>query len=79
MEPLKRENERVIKENNELHMEMIKLREATETQLSGFKAQLKQASNEYTDLQFLTQQKDFKLALLEKEMTELKMRLDKAL
>jgi hypothetical protein len=42
-EPLKKENERVVKENNELHMKVIQLQEELEARDTTFKAKLKQA------------------------------------
>ena len=40
-EPLKKENERVVKENNELHLRVIQLREDLEARDTTYKAKLK--------------------------------------
>jgi centrosomal protein CEP135 len=42
-EPLKKENERVVKENNELHMKVIQLQEELESRDTTFRAKLKTA------------------------------------
>ena len=42
-EPLKKENERVVKENNELHLRVIQLQEDLEARDTTYKAKLKQA------------------------------------
>ena len=42
-EPLKKENERVVKENNELHLKIIQLQEDLESKDTTFRAKLKTA------------------------------------
>lgn len=79
LEPLKKENERIVRENNELHLQMIKVREECEMRENQMRAQLRQIQNEKTDLQFLSNQKDFKLQELERTVSDMKAKLDKAL
>lgn len=42
-----------MKENNDLHLQMIQVKEECEQREAGIKAQLRQLMNEKTDLQFL--------------------------
>ena len=79
LEPLKKENERIVKENNELHFQMIKVREDCELRENQMKAQVRQIQNEKTDLQFLASQKDFKIQELDKTISDMKSKLEKAL
>lgn len=68
---MKKENERVVKENNELHMKVIKLKEECEQRENAMKAKLKQTQNERDDLSFLSNQKDLKIQELDKIIVEL--------
>ena len=43
------------------------------------KAQLRQLSNEKDDIKFLVEQKDFKIKDVEKQLMDIKTKLDKAL
>lgn len=54
-EPLKKENERIVKENNELHMKIIHLQEELEQKDVTFRSKLKTAQTERADLQFVCQ------------------------
>jgi hypothetical protein len=47
---LKKENEKVVKENNELHLKVIQLKEESEQRDLQTKAKLKLALNERQDL-----------------------------
>jgi TolA-binding protein len=76
---LKKENERVVKENNELHRQLITLREDCDHQLTQLKAQLKSAQGERADLQFLSNQKDIKIQQLGSQMAEMQGKLEKVL
>lgn len=46
MAPLQKENERLVKENNELHHQLIKLREASDGADLKWKAQCRSSQNE---------------------------------
>jgi hypothetical protein len=50
---LQHENQRLVKENNELHRQLIERREAADQVDMRLKSTLRQASNEASDLSFL--------------------------
>ena len=60
-------------------MQMIKVKEDSEQRDNALKAKIKQIQNEKADLQFLTNQKDFKIQELDKLVLDMKAKLDKAL
>ncbi|KAM6150678.1 centrosomal protein of 135 kDa [Erethizon dorsatum] len=67
LEPYKLENARLSKENNELYLELMKLRECSEQNIKELKTTLKKCARETSDLKFLNNQYVHKLKLLEKE------------
>ncbi|KFO26485.1 Centrosomal protein of 135 kDa [Fukomys damarensis] len=67
LEPYKLENARLSKENNELYLELMKLRECSEQNIKELKTTLKKCTRETADLKFLNNQYIHKLKLLEKE------------
>uniref|UniRef100_A0A8C2YKI1 Centrosomal protein 135 n=1 Tax=Chinchilla lanigera TaxID=34839 RepID=A0A8C2YKI1_CHILA len=67
LEPYKFENARLSKENNELYLELMKLRECSEQNIKELKTTLKKCARETADLKFLNNQYVHKLKLLEKE------------
>ncbi|XP_055485315.1 centrosomal protein of 135 kDa [Psammomys obesus] len=67
LEPYKLENARLCKENNELYLELMKLREYSDQHMKELKTELKKCSRETADLKFLNNQYVHKLRLLEKE------------
>ncbi|XP_004849896.1 centrosomal protein of 135 kDa [Heterocephalus glaber] len=67
LEPYKLENARLSKENNELYLELMKLRECSEQNIKELKTTLKKCTRETADLKFLNNQYVHKLKLLEKE------------
>ncbi|XP_042792270.1 centrosomal protein of 135 kDa [Panthera leo] len=67
LEPYKLENARLIKENNELYLELMKLREQSSQHIKELKTTLKKCARETADLKFLNNQYVHKLKLLEKE------------
>ncbi|KAM9678459.1 centrosomal protein of 135 kDa isoform 3-T4 [Trichechus inunguis] len=67
LEPYKVENARLCRENNELYLELMKLREQSGQQSKELKAALKKCARESDDLKFLNNQYVHKLKLLEKE------------
>ena len=58
---------------------MINVKEESEQKEISMKARFKQLENEKTDLQFLTNQKDFKIQELDKTVMEMRSKLEKAL
>lgn len=67
LEPYKLENAKLIRENNELYLELMKLREHSGQRIKELKIALKTCTREAADLQFLNNQYVHKLKLLEKE------------
>nr|XP_020043107.1 centrosomal protein of 135 kDa [Castor canadensis] len=67
LEPYKVENSRLSRENNELYLELMKLRELSEQNIKDLKTSLKKCARETADLKFLNNQYVHKLKLLEKE------------
>lgn len=67
LEPYKLENTRLNKENNELYLELMKLREYSDKHIKDLKITLKKSSRETADLKFLNNQYVHKVRLLEKE------------
>jgi centrosomal protein CEP135 len=63
----KSDNAKLIKENNELHMELIKIRDDFELQLKDLKARASTVEHENSDLRFLNTQYLHKLRAIEKE------------
>jgi chromosome segregation ATPase len=78
-EPLKKENERVVKENNELHLKVIQLQEELEARDTTFKSKLKQAQNERTDLHFVCEKKDHRIKELDRLVADMQARLEKVM
>ncbi|XP_058403105.1 centrosomal protein of 135 kDa isoform X4 [Diceros bicornis minor] len=67
LEPYKLENARLIRENNELYLELMKLKEQSDQHIKELKTALKKCTRETADLKFLNNQYVHKLKLLEKE------------
>jgi centrosomal protein CEP135 len=54
LDPLKRENNRLVKQNNELHLELMRVKEDTDGRDGNWRLTLKTLESENTDLKFLT-------------------------
>lgn len=76
MVPLQKENERLVRENNDLHQQLIKFREHADGADLKWKAQCRQSQNEVQDLKFLLAQKDSRIAALDSENVKLRQKLD---
>jgi centrosomal protein CEP135 len=63
----KNDNAKLIKENNELHLELIRIKDDYEAQLKDIKASLRKVEHENSDLRFLNTQYIHKLRAIEKE------------
>jgi centrosomal protein CEP135 len=63
----KSDNAKLIKENNELHMELIKIRDEFELNTKELKSKLSRVEHENSDLRFLNTQYLHKLRAIEKE------------
>ncbi|XP_030628630.1 centrosomal protein of 135 kDa [Chanos chanos] len=67
LEPYKTENARLVKENNELHLGLLKLREEKDRISRELKAYIRKLDHETSDLKFLNNQYVHKIRALEKE------------
>ncbi|NXT45092.1 CP135 protein, partial [Pelecanoides urinatrix] len=67
LEPYKTENAKLTRENNELHLEILKLKEQSDRHLKDLKASLRRVEHETADLKFLNNQYIHKIKMLEKE------------
>ena len=67
MEPYRNDNARLVKENNELHQQIIRLKENSEHRVRELKASLRRLEHESADLKFLNTQYLQKLRTQEKE------------
>ncbi|KAF2977587.1 hypothetical protein EK904_000341, partial [Melospiza melodia maxima] len=67
LEPYKAENARLTRENNDLHLEILKLKEKSDRHVKDLKACLRRVEHETTDLKFLNNQYMHKIKVLEKE------------
>ncbi|XP_076794794.1 centrosomal protein of 135 kDa isoform X3 [Arvicanthis niloticus] len=67
LEPYKLENTRLNKENNDLYLELMKLREYSDKHIKDLKITLKKCARETADLKFLNNQYVHKVKLLEKD------------
>ncbi|XP_058694161.1 centrosomal protein of 135 kDa isoform X2 [Poecile atricapillus] len=67
LEPYKTENARLTRENNDLHLEILKLKEQSDHHIKDLKASLRRVEHETSDLKFLNNQYVHKIKMLEKE------------
>uniref|UniRef100_A0A8C2K9H9 Centrosomal protein 135 n=1 Tax=Cyprinus carpio TaxID=7962 RepID=A0A8C2K9H9_CYPCA len=67
LEPYKAENARLIRENNELHLGLLKLREEKDRISRELKAYIRKLDHETSDLKFLNNQYVHKVRSLEKD------------
>ncbi|XP_064005376.1 centrosomal protein of 135 kDa isoform X2 [Pogoniulus pusillus] len=67
LEPYQTENAQLTRENNELHLEILKLKEQSERHVKDLKASLRRVEHETSDLKFLNNQYVHKIKMLEKE------------
>ena len=63
----KSDNAKLIKENNELHLELIKIKDDLELQIKELKTKVSKVEHENSDLRFLNTQYLHKLRAIEKE------------
>lgn len=67
VEPYRLDNARLVRENNELHQKVMKLKESTDIKVRDLKATLRRLDHESTDLKFLNTQYVQKIQSMEKE------------
>lgn len=74
--PLKKENAKLVQENNDLHFEMIKIKEESDYNSSKWQTTFNRLDGERNDLKFLLEQKDSKIRKLEDDNFLVKSKLD---
>jgi len=74
--PLKKENQRLVRENNELHFEIMKSNEECESKQDKWELTFNKLNSERDDLRFVIKQKDKSIFDLEKDCDQLKKRMD---
>ena len=79
MAPLQKENERLVKENNSLHFQLIGSKEHADGAELKWKSQARQTMNEVQDLRFLLTQKDATISKLDQENAKLRQKLDRVM
>uniref|UniRef100_A0A673AWV1 Centrosomal protein 135 n=1 Tax=Sphaeramia orbicularis TaxID=375764 RepID=A0A673AWV1_9TELE len=67
VEPYKTENARLVRENNELHLDLLKLKEEKERVTRELKTHIRKLDHETSDLKFLNNQYVHKVRCLEKD------------
>ncbi|KAM4052055.1 centrosomal protein of 135 kDa isoform 3-T3 [Anomaloglossus baeobatrachus] len=67
IEPYKAENARLVRENNELHLELLKIKEDSDRHIKDLKASLRKLEHQTADLKFLNNQYVHKIRSMEKE------------
>lgn len=77
--PLQKENERLSKESNLLHFDIIRAKEELDQLDLKWKSALRQLQNECQDLRFLVDQKDVKIKQQDQELTRMKGKFEKVL
>ena len=66
--PLKKENERVVIENNQLHREIIEVKESLEASNIKWRGKEMQNKSELDDCKYVIKQKEFKISELEDQI-----------
>ncbi|XP_067662962.1 centrosomal protein of 135 kDa-like isoform X1 [Haliotis asinina] len=70
VEPYKLDNAKLVRENNEIHLQLVKQKEDMDTAVRELKASLRKLEHENADLKFLNNQYVHKVRQLEKEARE---------
>lgn len=70
IQPLRKENGRLNRENNELHYQMMQTKEDCQFKISCFENKVKSLEGEIKDLQFVAEQKDAKIKKLDVEVDQ---------
>ncbi|MEE6461966.1 hypothetical protein FKM82_001457 [Ascaphus truei] len=67
IEPYKTENARLVRENNQLHLELLKLKEESDRHIKDLKASLRKLEHQTADMKFLNNQYVHKIRSQEKD------------
>lgn len=73
--PLQKENEKLTKENNKLHLEIIQVKEERDNCEIKWKAALRSLQEESEDLRFLVNSKDARIKKLDQQVTSFKIKM----
>ena len=73
---MKQENEKLVRENNELHQHMIRVKEDSAAAVGTLSLNIKNMEEKNNDLAYLQTQNQEKIMKQEKEIGELKRRLE---
>lgn len=74
-EPYKSDNAKLVRENNELHVQLIRAKEDSEQTIKELKSSLRKMEHENADLKFLNTQYVHKVKALEKDSSEKTIRI----
>ncbi|EGD72912.1 hypothetical protein PTSG_12195 [Salpingoeca rosetta] len=77
--PYKEDNAKLVKEVNELHMEIVRRKDVADAQTKTLKAHMRQLQHENADLRFLNSQYAQQIKSLEKESDVRQKRIDRLL
>lgn len=77
--PLQKENERLARELNQLHLDVIQSKEQSEAVDLKWKAANRQLQNEVRDMRFVIESKDSKIRALDRELAKMRGKLEKTL
>ena len=76
---MKQENARLVRENNELHQQIIQVKEDAKQKENQYMLHLKSVEGQTQDLQFVNEQGQTRIRELEAENTALSKRLELAM
>eukprot|EP00794_Sanderia_malayensis_P007402 gene7402-8222_t len=68
IEPYKSDNSKLVRENNDLHLQLIRQKEESDAKIKGTKEKLRKLEQENSDLKFLNSQYVHKVRTLEKDL-----------
>jgi centrosomal protein CEP135 len=74
-EPYKSDNAKLVRENNQLHLQLIRAKEVSENTMKELKSSLRKMEHENADLKFLNTQYVHKVKALEKDSSEKTIRI----
>ena len=77
--PLRRENQKIVNENNSLHREMIKIKEEIDKKELKFESAIRKLNEEKEEMRFLIQQKDLAIKNAEGETDNIRRKLNEIL
>lgn len=79
IEPLRREVEKLMRENNDLHFEMIKTKERVDMDEVKWESSLRSMEDQKKDLKYLIDQKDLKINTVNKQNEQLRIKIEELL